>query len=389
MLFTNGGRQLIVVAVPYQVFELTRSTLAVGLLGVAQFVPLLAVSLLGGALADAVDRKKLLILAQCCLAATAAGLLWNSLGRTAVWPIYALTAANAAVFAVDSPTRDASMPRLVGMSLLPPALALNHTLSNVAKATLPALGGLLIAFAGLPATFAVAAAMFLMSALLLRRLPAIEVEGGGRKLELSAIAEGLRYLRTQRVIQAAMIIDLSAMVFGMPTALFPAFGTQILGGDAFTVGVLYAAPGLGSLLAGATSGWIGTVHRQGRAVLIAVASWGIAMAVFGSSRSIGVAALMLGLAGASDSVSSILRGTMVQMSVPDELRGRLSSIDSAATAGGPRLGDLEAGLVAALTSVRFSIISGGVACLAAIPLVARAFPEFSRFEFAPDDPRER
>jgi MFS family permease len=383
MAFTHAARQMTVVAVPLQVFQLTGSTLAVGLLGLAQFIPLLLVSLIGGALADSVDRKRLLILAQLCLGLTAAGLLWNSLvPDPAVWPLFVLSAANAAVFAVDAPTRNASVPRLVGMEQLPSALALNHTLANVAKAAVPAVGGLLIAIWGLPYSYAIETLLFLLSAILLRRLPRIEAEGGGRKVEMSAIVEGLRYLRLQRVIQAAMLVDLNAMVFGMPTALFPAFGTEVLGGDAFTVGLLYAAPGVGSLVAAGTSGWVSTIRRPGVTVLVSVIGWGIAIAVFGLARTVVLAAIMLALAGAADSVSAIFRGAMVQLSVPDALRGRLSSLDSAVTAGGPRLGDLEAGLVAALTSVRFSVVSGGVACLLGAILVDRFYPEFARFNFA-------
>jgi MFS family permease len=179
------------------------------------------------------------------------------------------------------------------------------------------------------------------------------------------------------------------MVFGMPTALFPAMGTQVFGGDAFTVGLLYAAPGVGALLGALTSGWVSTVRRQGRAVVYAVVGWGGAMAVFGLTGSLPLALVMLGLAGAADVVSAIFRGTIVQLNTPDELRGRVTSMHMAVVAGGPRLGDLEAGVVAAVTSVRFSVVSGGVACVLGALAIARWAPMFVAYVSDADDGGER
>lgn len=389
MFCVQVGRQLMVVAVPFQVFAETGSTLAVGLLGLAQLIPLLAVSLVGGALADAFDRRRLLVLSQVVLAVTALGLLWNSVLETPqVWLLFVLVAINAGVSAVDSPTRLAIIPGLVGRALLPSALALNQTLANVAKAAVPALAGLLIATAGLPFTYAVQMVAFLIGAALMARVPKIPVVGGGRKLEWSSIVEGLRYLRTKRVIQAAFLIDLNAMVFGMPTALFPAMGTQVYGGDAFTVGLLYAAPGFGALLGALTSGWVPRVRRQGLAVIAAVMGWGLSITVFGFSRTLAVGVTMLVLAGAADVVSAIFRSSMIQLTVPDALRGRVSSIHLAVVAGGPRLGDLEAGAVAALTSVRFSIVSGGLACILGTAALAKWAPSFVAYRYEPDLPSE-
>jgi MFS family permease len=386
MLAMQAGRQLTVVAVPFQLFALTGSTLAVGLLGLAQLIPLLVVSTVGGALADAFDRRRLLALAQVALAVTAAGLLWNAAAEApAVWPLYVLSAVNAGVSAIDSPARHAIVPGLVGRALLPAALALNQTLTNIAKTAMPAMAGLLIAVWGLPFSYGVEVLLFIASFLLLRHLPPTEIEGGGRKLELSAIVEGFRFLRSRRIIQAAFLIDLNAMVFGMPTALFPAFGTEVLGGDAFTVGLLYAAPGAGALVGALSSGWVSTVRRQGRAVVLAVVGWGAGIAVFGLTDSLPVALTMLGLAGAADVVSAIFRNSIVQLTVPDNLRGRLSSMHMAVVAGGPRLGDLEAGVVAAVTSVRFSVVSGGLACVIGAVAIARWAPPFVAYRYVPDD----
>jgi MFS family permease len=387
MLFAHAGRQLTVVAVPFQVFALTGSTLAVGMLGLAQLFPLLIVSVIGGALADAMDRRRLLVVSQVVLAGTAAGLLWNSVSDAPViWPLFVLSALNAGVSAIDSPARHAMLPGLVGRTLLPSALALNQTLTNIAKAALPALGGLLIAAAGLPLSYGVEATMFLIGALLIRNVPEIPTDTVRRKVELSSIAEGFRFLRARRVIQAALLIDLNAMVFGMPTALFPAIGTEVFGGDAFIVGLLYAAPGMGALVGALTSGWVSAVRRQGRATVVAVVGWGLAMAVFGLSRSLGLAMVMLALAGAADVVSAIFRGTIIQLTAPDELRGRMSSMHTAVVAGGPRLGDLEAGVVAALTSVRFSVVSGGLLCVLGALAIGRWAPEFVKYRHDPDGP---
>ncbi|MGH8872928.1 MAG: MFS transporter [Acidimicrobiia bacterium] len=387
MFFVQAGRQLTVVAVPFQVFQLTGSTLAVGLLGLAQLVPLLVVSTIGGALADAVDRRRLLVISQVVLAGTAVGLLWNTLSDVpAIWPLFVLSALNAGVSAIDSPARHAILPGLVGRALLPSALALNQTLTNIAKAAMPAIAGLLIATAGLSFSYGVEVVMFLVGALLIRNIPRVSADGRGGKVDLASIVEGFRFLRGRRTIQAALLIDLNAMVFGMPTALFPAIGTAVFGGDAFTVGLLYAAPGVGALIGALTSGWVSSVRRQGRATIIAVIGWGLAMAVFGLTRSVGLALVMLALAGAADVVSAIFRGTIIQLTAPDELRGRMSSMHTAVVAGGPRLGDLESGVVAALTSVRFSVVSGGLVCVLGALAIARWAPDFVHYRYDPDGP---
>jgi MFS family permease len=387
MLFVHAGRQLTVVAVPFQVFQLTGSTLMVGLLGLAQLVPLLAVSLIGGALADAFDRRRLLVISQLILAGTSAGLLWNSLAdNPAIWPLFLFSALNAGVSAIDSPARQSLVPGLVGRSLLPSALALNQTLTNTAKAALPALGGLLIATAGLPFTYGTEVLLFLIGATLMLRVPEVKTEGGGRKMEVSSVVEGFRFLKDRKVIQAALLIDLNAMVFGMPTALFPAMGTEVFGGDAFTVGLLYAAPGVGALIAALTSGWVGSVRRHGQATVIAVIGWGLAIAVFGFTSSLALGLVMLALAGAADVVSAIFRGSIVQLTTPDDLRGRMSSMHTAVVAGGPRLGDLEAGIVAELTTVRFSVVSGGIACIIGALAIARWAPDFVKYRYDPGRP---
>lgn len=374
------GRQITVVAVPYQMYDLTGSSLAVGLLGVVQFGALMLASPLGGALADAVDRKKVLVVSQTLMGLTAVGLAWNaSIASPAIWPLYVLSGLNAAVSTFDSPTRSAVLPRLVGRTLLPSALALNQTLANVAKSVGPAIAGLLIARIDLALTYSVEAVVVALGALAMFPIPALPPEGGGRRFGIESIAEGLRFLRDRRLLQATFAIDLNAMVFGMPRALFPAIGTEVLGGDASTVGLLFAAPGVGALLTALTSGWVTVVRRQGMAVVVSVIIWGVAVAIFGFVGSIPLALILLAVAGAADVVSAVFRNTILQLSVPDSLRGRLSAVHLAVVSGGPRLGDFESGAVASVTSLQFSVVSGGLACVLGALALARWFPELPRY----------
>ena len=374
------GRQLTVVAVPYQIYLLTDSTLAVGALGLVQFVPLMAVSLVGGAVVDAVDRRRLLVVSQILLAGTAVGLAVNaSLPDPAVWPLFVLSAVNAGLSAVDQPARMAAIPSVLPRNLLVSGYALEQTLTQVASAVGPALAGWLIAQFSLTITYGVEALAFVAAAASLTKVGRLPPEGGGRAVSFSSIGEGLRYLRGQRLIQSCFLIDLNAMVFGMPRALFPALGTAFFGGDASTVGLLYAAPGAGALVAAVTSGWVGAVRRGGRVVVGAVVVWGASIALFGIVPFLPVALGLLALAGAADVVSAVFRNTILQLTVPDALRGRLTAIHGAVVGGGPRLGDLEAGAVAAATSVRFSVVSGGVACIMGALAVARFMPELWRY----------
>lgn len=376
------GRQLSVVAIPFQVYQLTQSTLALGLLGLAQVIPLIAVSFVGGGIADAYNRRRILIAAPLLLTLTAAALATNAfIARPAVWALYVLAGVNAAITAIDLPARAAVTPTLVGPDLLASSLALEHILRNLAKAVVPALGGLLIVVAGVGITYLAEAVLFICAALLLIRLPNLHLQGGGRPFTLESILEGIRFLRARRLLKGVFLADLVATVLGTPTALFPAVGATF-GDSAAIVGLLYAAPGAGALVAALTSGWIRQVQRQGRAVLVAVGLWGAAIVGFGITNTLAVALPLLALAGAADLVSAIFRNTILQLSVPDSLRGRLSSLNLAVVASGPRLGDLEAGAVAALTSTPISIVSGGLACVVGTFIVASRFPELVRYDKA-------
>jgi MFS family permease len=278
------------------------------------------------------------------------------------------------------PTRAAVLPTLVRRESFPAAAALTQVVMQVGQVAGPALAGVIIARVGLAAAYWGDVATFgaaIVTILLMRPLPP---EGGGTRAGLKSIAEGLRFLRGRRVLVGTFVIDLDAMVFGMPQALFPALGTTVFGGGATTVGLLYAAPGAGALVGALLTGWVAAVRRQGLAVIVAVLGWGVAIIAFGLVRSLPLALVLLALAGAADVVSAVFRNTILQLSVPDALRGRLSGVHIAVVTGGPRLGDVEAGAVAALTSPRFSVVSGGVACVIGALLLARLIPEFARYD---------
>jgi MFS family permease len=365
-----------VVAVPYQAFELTGSTLLVGTLGFVQFVPLIAVSILGGPLIDAVDRRKILVISQLLLAGTAVGLTVNAvLPSPMVWPLFVLSGINAGLSAIDGPARIASLPSILERDLLVSGFALNQVLSQVATGIGPVVAGLMIARAGLPVTYLFEGVCFVVAALVMAGVGTLLPEGGLVSAGLSSIKEGWDYLKSERLLQSLFVIDLNAMVFGMPRALFPAIGTETFGGDASTVGLLFAAPGIGALLAALGSGWVGNIKAPGRVVVYAVLVWGTTVALFGLTSSLVVALVLLAVAGGADVISAVFRNTILQWAVSDRMRGRLTSLNTAVVAGGPRLGDLEAGAVASAVSLRFSVVSGGVACVVGAIAVARFMPQ--------------
>ncbi|MDQ3641172.1 MAG: MFS transporter [Actinomycetota bacterium] len=375
------GRQLTVVAIPFQVFTMTRSSLAVGMVGLVTVVPLVTLSLAGGAIADAVDRRKLLLVTQILSAATSAGLALNA-GSSAprLWPIYVLAALSAGLAGVDLPARSATIPRLVGRELYPSAAALGQIQFQIGQVAGPALAGVIISQVSLAAAYWIDVASFAAAVAGIALIAPQPPEGGGTRASLASIGEGLRYLKGRRLLVSTFLIDINAMVFGMPRALFPALGTGFFGGGALTVGLLYAAPGAGALIGALLTGWVGRVRRQGRAVIVSVLVWGGAIAAFGLVPWLPLGLAMLALAGAADVVSAVFRNTILQMSVPDGMRGRLSSVHIAVVTGGPQLGDAEAGAVAAIASPRFSVVSGGLACILGVLVLLRLVPELARYD---------
>jgi MFS family permease len=364
------SRQLLTVAVPYQVFVLTRSSLLVGAVGLVQIAPLIICSILGGAAADAFDRRRLLVLVEVGMTLTSVGFAINTGGTAPLWPIFTLIAINAGLSGVEAPARNAVIPALVPHGQLPAALALHQTLHQTAQIVGPALAGVLIARYSLTATYWLAAISGVATVVALLPLGPQKPVGASGRMTVTAIREGWRYLRSVPMLQQVMLIDLNAMVFGMPRALFPVVGTVVLGGDAATVGLLHAAPGVGALVGAVTTGWVSAVRRQGRVVVCAVVLWGAAIVAFGMTGDIAVAVVLLALAGAADVISNVFRNTILQATVPDGLRGRVTAFKVAMSGGGPRLGDAESGAVAALTTPTISIVSGGLASIAGAVLIA-------------------
>jgi len=361
--------------------------LLVGLLSLAQLGPLIGFSFVGGALADAVDRRKLLLGTQLLLAATSVGLAVNAArSHPSVWPIFVLTAASAGFSAIDAPTRSAAVPTLVRRDQVPAAAALAQTQIQIGVVLGPAVAGLVIGRVSLSAAYWIDVVTFAAAVVTLLAMAPMVPEGGGTRAGLTSVREGLRELRAQPAVQGIFLVDINAMFFGMPRALFPQLGTELFNGGAGTVGLLYAAPGFGALVGALTTGWVSGVRRPGRAVLVAVVVWGLAITGFGAVTWLPVGLALLAVAGWADVLSAVFRGTILQLQIPDRLRGRLSAINIAVVTGGPRLGDAEAGTVAAATTPRISVISGGLACVAGVAVLARLIPELAKWRPPPIRP---
>jgi MFS family permease len=375
------GNQLTTVAVPFQVYAITRSSLVVGLVSLAQLFPLIIGSLLGGSLVDAVDRRRLLIIVEAIGAASSAGLALNADLGPALWPLFVFPALNASLSGIDSSARNAMLPGLVGMDLLPSSNAIFQSMFQTGAIVGPAVAGLLLAGAGVHWIYWIDAVSFLAAltaAVLIAPQPPSAAPGTAARPGWRSTLDGLRFVRRSQPVLGAYAIDLNAMVFGMPRALFPALAATVFGGGATTVGLLYSAPGTGALLGALTSGWVGRVRRQGVAVTCAVLVWGAAITGFGIVRWLPAALVLLAVAGWADVLSAVFRNTMIQFAGPDGMRGRLMGVQMAVVAGGPRLGDLEAGAVANAFGDTVSVVSGGLACIAGAVLVAWSLPGFTR-----------
>ncbi|MDA8236848.1 MAG: MFS transporter [Chloroflexi bacterium] len=380
-LVSGGGRQVTVVALPFQLYVLTGSTLAVGLLALVQLVPILAFALGGGAIADAVDRRRLLLATQLGLAAASTAFFWLALTPgTPVWTYYAVAFVAAGLGAVDQPARTSAIPRLVPVARLPAAIALNQLGFQAMAVAGPALGGVLIATIGVAAAFFVDAVTFGAAILALLVIAPIPPHPDAARPSLGTVAVGLRFVRGRRVVLSTFVIDLVAMVFGMPTSLFPALALGVFAAGPAGVGLMVAAPAAGALVGAALSGWVGRLVHPGRAVIGAVAVWGVAITAFGlSTFSFALALAFLAVAGAADVFSAVLRSAIVQLDTPDALRGRVASIHILVVTSGPRLGDAEAAAVAAVVGPQLSVVSGGILCLVGLAGVVRRYPELRRY----------
>ena len=374
------GNQITRIALPFQVYVLTGSTLAIGALVLAQLIPILVFSLGAGSVADAVDRRRLLMITQVGMALTSLALVALALTPSpALLAIYLVAFLAAGLSSVDGPTRSAAIPRLVTPAHLPAAIALNQLNYQAASVVGPAIGGLLLATIGLAGAYTVDALSFVASLAALLVIGPLAPIGRVTRPGIAAIREGLRYAADRRVILSTFAIDLVAMIFGMPTALFPVLALDVFRVGPIGVGLLAAAPGIGAFFGALLSGWVSGVRRTGRAVALAVIVWGLAIAGFGlATFSFPLALFLLAIAGAADVLSAVFRSMIIQLEAPDELRGRVMSIHMLVVTSGPRMGDLEATGVAAVFGAQISVVSGGLLCLLGVAAVARAFPELWR-----------
>jgi MFS family permease len=364
------GFQVTAVAVPVQVYDVSRSSFWVGMLGAVGLVPLVVFGLWGGAIADVVDRRVLLIVSSLVLWGCTLGLLAEALaGLRSLGLILALVAVQSAGFAVASSTRGAVIPRVLPPEDIASANTLSFTASTIASAIGPLVAGVILARWSFAAAYAVDAVLFTMALYAALRLPSLpplsesgEPAPGRRNVPgLRSVAEGLAFISTRPVVLLSFGVDIVAMVLAMPRALFPQAADERFGGPG-AVGWLFAAIAIGSSVAGLSSGWIRRIHRQGIALVVAIVVWGLAIAASGLANSLPVAVLLLAVGGAADLVSAVYRQTILQTYAPDELRGRLQGVFIVVVAGGPRLGDVRAGGTAALVGLQASWVGGGLAC---------------------------
>ena len=396
------GGQLTIVAVMLHMYELTGSTFAVSMIAVAGLVPMVIAGLYGGMLADAFDRRRVALIAASVTWVSTfllAVLAWGGL-ETVAW-LYALSVVNSAANSIVSATRQAIVPRLLPRELLPAASALNGITMGIMVMGGPALAGVLVALTGYAWTYSIDVALMLANFLGLWSLPAIRPEGTIVRPGLESLRDGWRFLRRAANIRLQFILDIIAMTFGQPIALFPAIGAVLLGGGAITTGVLTASIAAGAFVCSVFSGPFGRVRRQGVGIERAIIVYGVAIGLFGLALLAGalgafapetvdeghpnvviivVAALALALAGAADNVSSIFRNTMVQAAVPDAIRGRLQGIFIVVVTGGPRLGALYAGTLATFTALWFPPLLGGMLIIALVAVLVRLSPRFRAYD---------
>jgi MFS family permease len=381
---TGLGTQAALVALPYQVYVISGSAFLTGLLGAVELGPLIVLSLFGGALADRFDRRRLLLATQVALVAVASGLAAAALaGTPPLWLLYVLAGLSTAASAVERVTRSAMVPNLVSPERLRGALSLTFGLYQLTMVVGPGLGGVLIEAAGVEGAYiadAVTCAGMVLTAYMMRPQPPKVDEAEEREPIFRSIATGLRFVRQERALVGSFVIDLCAMTFGMPRALFPVLSLTVYHAGASGTGALFSAVAAGATVAALTTGWLEHARWLGRIVLGAVTVWGVAIALAGVTSELAIAVALLAVAGAADSVSAVCRSTISQTLTPDRLRGRMSSVFSLVVASGPRLGDIESGTVAAVATPRASVVSGGLACVASVGIVAMLFPALARYD---------
>ncbi|MEV5309134.1 MULTISPECIES: MFS transporter [unclassified Streptomyces] len=378
-LITNFGSFLTFVALPVQIKELTGSAAAVGAIGAVELVPLVVFGLYGGALADAWDKRKLIVWTEAGQGVLCAALLVNALlPSPAVWPLYVIAAFASALTSIQRPALDSLIPRIVAHEHLPAAAALNSLRWQVGGIAGPALAGVVVAYAGMGWAYAVDLLTFVVSLALVVRLRRSPASHEARKPSLRAVAEGARYAWSRKELLGTYAIDLAAMFLAMPLAVLPFLADELRA--EWSLGLMYAALPAGSLLVSLTSGWTSRVHRHGRMVVLAAVLWGLAVAAAGVVGNVWLVLLFLTLAGGFDMVSGIFRGAMWNQTIPDELRGRLAGIELLSYSVGPQLGQVRSGGMAAWAGVRASVWSGGLVCAAGVGLLALCLPKLMTYD---------
>jgi MFS family permease len=373
------GSMVTYVALPYQAYRISHSSLIVGLLSLTELLPMVITAFVGGALADAVDRRRMVRLTESAMCLVTGALVANSaLTHPRLWVLFVVAFAAAGIDGLQRPSLDAMVPKLVPAEALPAAAALSSLKGNLGMVAAPPVAGVLIVAAGLPLTYGVDVATFFVSLVVLALMRAVPPPPESEGLSFRAIADGLRYARSRQDLIGSYLVDINAMFFGIPTALFPQVASHL--GGAAVLGVLYAAPSAGSLLVTITSGWARRVRRHGRMVALSAGIWGLGIIGFGFARSLPLAIVGLVVAGAADMVSGLCRTTMWNQSIPDSLRGRLAGIEMLSYSSGPTLGNVEAGLVESLAGLRASIVSGGVLCVLGTIALAAILPSFWNYD---------
>jgi MFS family permease len=382
---SSVGGSMTTFAVTLQVYQITRSPFAVGAIGIARMAPALAIGLLGGSLADAVDRRKLVLVTTTSLAVVSAGLTAQAFaGLGMVWLLYALVAIQSALGSVNAPARQTFLPRLLPPAQLAAGLALNRISFQLMLIGGPALGGLITATTGslracyLADTLSFAAALYGVAG-----LPAMQPREDKARPGPRAVAAGLGLIARSQVLAGAFLTDLNATVFGLPVALFPAINADRFGGSPSTLGLLTAAIGVGGLVSSVFSGPVGKVSRRGLAMLCSAAVWGAAFAGFALAPALWLALSLLAIAGAADTFTVVFRSAIVQSVTPDRFRGRILAVDYVVGAGGGEVGNLEAGAVGSLTSPTIGALSGGLAAIAGTVVIGLALPAFARYQQRP------
>jgi MFS family permease len=384
-VITMFGSFITIVAVPFQLKQLTGSYVAVGAVGVAELVPMVVFGLWGGAIADAADRRRVILWCEAAMAACTAGLLVNALlPHPAIWPLYLVAAAVAALDGLQRPSLDALIPRLVPREEMTAANALQGLRYQIGAIAGPAVGGALVVAAGVPAAYAIDALTFLASIALLFALRPVPPSEHAERPSLAGIARGARYAWSRPELLGTYFVDLAAMFLAMPMALFPFVADELHA--RWALGLLYGALPAGAMLVSLTSGWASRVHHHGRAVLIAAGVWGLAIAAFGAAPDIYTALGLLVVAGAADMVSGLFRSTIWNQTIPDHLRGRLAGIELLSYSIGPTAGQLRSGVMAGLTGLRPAIVSGGLLCVAAVAACTALMPGFTAYDERTSDP---